>query len=497
MPADKIAERIFNLVNQFNRGAALISDPTEKHRVAELNLLAARRARASTAYAAALTYLTVGGTLLGEDRWEWQYELTFALEFHRAESEFVTGDLDAAEERLSMLSRHTGNLVDLAAVTCSRLDLYTTLDRSDRAVEVCLEYLRHLGVEWSPHPTEEQVRQEYERMWCQLGNRSIEALIDLPPMSDPDWRATMDVLTKVMPPAMFTDKNLQCLVLGRMANLSLEHGNCDGSFLGYVWLGGVLGASFGDYRTGFRFGKLAVDLMENRGLNRFKARVYLGFGSLVNPWTRHLRTGLSLMRRAFDAAQETGDLTYAAYACYDLIEQLLPSGDPLAEVQREAESALEFSRKARFGLIVDGITGQLSLIRTLRGLTPEFGCFNDGKFDEVQFERHLESDPRLANAACRYWIRKLQARLYAGEEASAVEAAAKAQRLLWAAPPALEVPDYHFHAALARSGSYDAASTSARLQHWRQSASTTSSSRYGRRTALRISGTARCWSVPR
>lgn len=41
-------------------------------------------------------------------------------------------------------------------------------------------------------------------------------------MSDPDWRATMYVLTKVMPPAMFTDKNLQCLVLGRMANLSFR-----------------------------------------------------------------------------------------------------------------------------------------------------------------------------------------------------------------------------------------------------------------------------------
>ena len=77
----------------------------------------------------------------------------------------------------------------------------------------------------------------------------------------------MDVLTKIMPPALFTDKNLQCLVLGRMANLSLEHGNCDGSCLGYVWLGGVLGASFGDYRAGFRFGKLSVDLVEQRGLN--------------------------------------------------------------------------------------------------------------------------------------------------------------------------------------------------------------------------------------
>ena len=75
------------------------------------------------------------------------------LELHRAECEFLTGEMAAAEERLTMLSSRAANAVERATVACLRVDLYTTLDRSDRAVEVCLEYLRHLGVEWSPHPT--------------------------------------------------------------------------------------------------------------------------------------------------------------------------------------------------------------------------------------------------------------------------------------------------------------------------------------------------------
>jgi predicted ATPase len=259
--SDGLEEKIFEIVNQLDRCTELTASSEERERLAELNLIAGKRAKASMAHASALRYLAVGGALLAEDIWERRAELAFALEFHRAECEFVIGDLAAAEERLSMLSRHTRKLTDLAAVTCLSLDLYTTLDRSDRAVEVCLEYLQRLGIAWSPHPTEKEVLQEYERMWRQLGNRPIEALIDLPPMTDPGWRATMDVLAKVMPPALFTDKNLQCLVLGRMANLSLEHGNCDGSCLGYVWLGGVLGTSFGDYRAGFRFGKLSGCLM--------------------------------------------------------------------------------------------------------------------------------------------------------------------------------------------------------------------------------------------
>ncbi len=104
-----------------------------------------------------------------------------------------------------------------------------TLGRSDRAVDVCLDYLRHVDIAWSAHPTKEEVRQEYERIWRQIGSRSIEELLDLPPMTDPEWRATMDVLTKAVTPARFADQNLHCVVIGRMVNLSLEHGNSDAS----------------------------------------------------------------------------------------------------------------------------------------------------------------------------------------------------------------------------------------------------------------------------
>jgi len=464
-PPGELEEKIFETVNQLDRGAALITSREERERVAELNLVAGKRAKASTAYASALQYLAAGGALLSEDRWDRRYDLAFALDLHRAECEYLTGELTAAEGRLAMLARRAAIIIDAAAVACAQVALYTTLDRSDRSVEACLEYLRRLGVHWSPHPAAEEVRQEYERLWRQLGDRSIEELIDLPAMADPEWCATLDVLTWGSSPALFTDENLFCLLVGRMANLSLEHGNSEGSCLGYLRLGMVLGPHFGDYQAGFRFGKLGFDLMEKRDLLRFKARVYVGFGHLVNPWTRHLRGGIELVRRAFDTAQETGDLTYASYACNCLVTLLLADGEPLGDVQREAERALAFVRKVKFGLVADILTGQLRLIRTLRGLTPDFSSFDEAPFDEARFEQHLESDPRLAIATCWYWIRKLQGRFFAGDHAAALEAAAKAQSLLWTSPSFFELAEYHFHAALARAAHHDAASAEERPRH--------------------------------
>ena len=251
IPLRKSAKRpIFEIVNQLNRGAALITSRDEREQLAELNLLAGRRAKATTAYASALTYLIAGAALLPEDSWERRHELTFALELHRAECEFLTGALAEAEQRLAALSTRAANTVERATVACLRVDLYTTLDQSSRAIAVGLDYLRHLGIDWSPHPTEEEARREYERIWSQLGSRAIEALIDLPLMSDPASLATLDVLTKIGPPAFYTDANLLALVTCRAVNLSLERGNCDGSCVAYVCLGMIAGPRFGDYQRG-------------------------------------------------------------------------------------------------------------------------------------------------------------------------------------------------------------------------------------------------------
>ncbi|MDD2677779.1 MAG: hypothetical protein PHP75_10005, partial [Methylacidiphilaceae bacterium] len=422
--------------------------------IAEFNLIAGRRAKASTAYSSALKYLTAGRALLMADSWTQCYELSFALEILRAECEFLTGDLAAAEERMAMLSTRAGNLVDSATVAGLRVNLFTTLDRSDRSIEVTLEYLQRLGIDWSAHPFKEDVIEEFRRIWQQLGSESIEKLSELPAMSDPGWRATMDVLTTALNPAMFTDQNLLGLMVGRMVNLSLEHGNSDGSPIGYAFLGMFLGPYFGDYPAGARFAQLAIDLVEKQGFDRFKARVYLHVAGVVNPWMRHFNTSTGLIRRAFAVANETGDLGYASYSCNHLITNLLAIGAPLGEVQREAEIGLDFVRKAQFGLVTAILIGQIRLIRSLRRLQP-VSSFNNEEFDEEQFERNLAEDPRLAIAECWYWIRKLQERYFAGDYASAIQAGSNAERLLWTSPSHIELAEYHFYDALARSALCD------------------------------------------
>ena len=448
-------ETVFDIVDQLNRGAALIFSGEERAQLAELNLIAGKRSRAATAYLAALKYFTAGAALLPIDSWVHRHELTFALEVYRAECEFLTGNMEAAEERLTVLSSRAGNIIELATVESLRIDLYTALDRCDQAIGACIGYLLRLGVEWSTRPTRDEVQREYDQIWANLGSRSIEGLITLPSMSDPVSLATLDVLIRVFPAALFTDVNFLSLAVCRAINLSLERGHCDGSCVAYVFFGKIAGPQFGNYAEGFRFARLGYELVEKCGLDRFQARTYLWFAQFSMTWTRNFQESRALLRRAAEAATKVGDLSFVVYSFDNLNTNFLAAGDPLADAQRQGEHGLELAQKARFDHMIVSIKTQLAVIRSLRGLTYEFGHFDDGQVSETQLEERFAANPFTKQPECWYWIRKLQTRFFAGDYSSALDAAERARHLLWTSAAMFETAEYHFYAALAQAASCD------------------------------------------
>jgi PAS domain S-box-containing protein len=464
-PAAKREEAIFEIVNQLNRGAHLITSVEERERVADLNLIAGRRAKLSTAYESALKYLKAGRSMLTDETWERNYELMFAIEYLMSECELLTAEMVAAENRMARLAARAKNRHDFCVATRLRLTLYTALDRSDLAADVFLEWLGRDGTVWSNHPTRDDVMREYERIWSLLGNRQIEELFDMPLITDSDVLDTLDVFTEIVTPALLFDVHLSSLVVCRMVNLSLEHGNCDGSCFCYVWLGMFAGPRFNNYKDGFRFAQLGYDLVEKRGLVRYQARTYMNVGCTVLPWVKHVGSGRELIRRAFDAAYRVGDLTFASYSWDQLVTNFLAVGDPLSETQTECENGLAFAKRVQFGLCVDLCGAMLGLIMTLRGLTSRFGSLDHLEYSEIDTERRLASNPNLVFAEFYYLTRKCEARFYAGDYAAAAQASLKADPLVWTSSAQFETAEHQLYGALAHAGAWDGASADEKPKH--------------------------------
>jgi len=147
---------------------------------------------------------------LPEDVWERRQKLAFALELHRADCELWTGAQPLAEEtsgsasQRALLTRFNARPSQADALISTRC-----FGASDRAVEVGLEFLRHVGIDWTAHPTElEHVA--YDLIWLALEPESRGYSSTAANCTIRRSLATLDVLTTLGAPTLFTDQICSC-----------------------------------------------------------------------------------------------------------------------------------------------------------------------------------------------------------------------------------------------------------------------------------------------
>ncbi|MDB4899593.1 MAG: multi-sensor signal transduction multi-kinase, partial [Gemmatimonadetes bacterium] len=461
---DELAEHLFEVANQLNRGAPMLVGREQKVQLATLDLRAGRAAKASAAYASAAAYLAAGIALLDESDWDSRYELTFNLRLERAECEFLSGNFDVAGQ-LAELRGRAVSTIDQAAVCQIELLLHTVKSENPRAVQSALTCLRLFGIDLPPHPTRAQVEAEYEAVWQILEGRPTESLVDLPLMTDPELQAAVQLLSVLGPPAYFTDFYLFCLIACRTVKIAMRHGISDASTLGFALLGFISGPVFHRYGDGYRFATLACDLVEKHHFIANQPKVYHATGTVAF-WTQPIGTAIDFMRATFRTASETGDLTFACYGMHQIVPGLLLRNDPLDTVWQESETALNVARDAKYGDTADIIRSQQRFIAVMQGRTTTFSTFSDAQFDEAAFEAQLTGD-RMPLMVCFYWILKLKARFLSGDYAEALAAADKAKALLLVATAQIELLDYYYFAALTVAALYEHASADEQTA-WRE-----------------------------
>jgi PAS domain S-box-containing protein len=463
--ADELAEHLFDVANQFNRGALRLSDRDEKANIARLNLRAGRKAKMSAAYASARKYFASGVELLDEQDWGTQHELIFALFLELAECELLCGGMEKAAQLIVELMQRAASDIEFADASCLKIYLHELKAENPLAVDTALTCLRRFGIEIPAHPSWEQVQAEYETVWQTLNGRPIESLTDLPLITDPGLLAAMRVLSVLTTPAYDTDAHLFCMFTCRMVSISMQKGVSDASSHSYVLLGYILGPVFHRYGEGYRFAKLACDLVERHDFIAYRAKVQHA-SALVALWTQPIETSVGLTRAAFRAAVETGDLPSACYAKYQIVLDLLLRNDPLDAVWHESEVALDFTREAKYGDAAQIVVSHQRFIATMQGRIADFPTFGNAPSDEAVFEAQLTAPP-MTVLICFHWILKLKARYLLEDYVGALAAADKAKLLLSVATGQIQLLDYFYYTALTVAALFENASAG-QQQEWRE-----------------------------
>lgn len=382
---DRTEENLFDIAHHLNVGSGLIIDETERLALARINLGAGRKAKLSTAYEAALEYFAAGLNLLGEERWESDYALTFDLHLSAAECEYLCGNFDRAEKSFEPLLARAKTALDKAKVYRLRSVQYENLSRYEDALAIARKSLALFGVSFPDSASDKQAALEGEiySIHNLLGGRSIESLIDLPVMTDPETRMVMNILTDIWSSAYIVgDPLLARLISATMVRLSLVHGNVEESAYGYVTHAITEGPVRGDYKSAYDFGRLALAVNERFNDSRRRAKIHQQFHAHVNLWRQPMQTCVAYAREACRSGLETGDFLYAAYGASTESWPAFLSTQDLAAFVRDYSPNIALIEKLKITGFADALRVVLNWARALEGDTQSPLSLSDESFEE-------------------------------------------------------------------------------------------------------------------
>ena len=328
-----LLDQIFTIVNHTNYGIALVTDQRTMDRLAELNLIACRKAKDATAYQTATEYAQIGLNFLGDQAWERQYTLTLQLYELGAEVASLHGKFEQMAAWFDVVIKNAQTSIEQIKVYDVKIRALTSQSQPQQAIATGLEILQDLGVQFPQHPSPSDIQQAVQEIASLLegeGDRSIESLFDLPLMTDPINSAKMQILVSIFAPCYQIASAFFPLVVALQVNLSIQYGNSISSAFSYACYAFIL-CNFQDVKAGSRYSHLAYRLAEINKSIRCHAFFAISY-YLTHRYT-HLRETEPIAQRAFEVGLETGNLEYAGYSIYTFVASMFWCGQPLGELE--------------------------------------------------------------------------------------------------------------------------------------------------------------------
>ncbi|MEH1944224.1 MAG: ATP-binding protein, partial [Nostoc sp.] len=443
----ELEEKLFDIALHLNQGIELIAQPQEREELAQLNFKAGVKARNSTAYTAARVYLQTGIEILTANCWQDQYELTLNLHVAATEAAYLNADFDGMEKIAALVLQKAETILDKIKIYQIQIVAQTAQGKMLEAIAVGRDALLQLGVELPIAPDEAKIAQALQTVASLQGDRGIEELVDLPVMSDCQTQAAMQLLGLLFSSILPAMPGLLPILSATMVSLSLQFGNAPGSTVGYAIHSMVLCAFLGEVKTGYSFGRLAINLLDQFNVGEFKSKVLLLFAVWVQHHQESLMVTTLTMKDGYATGIETGDFLNAGYNSLNYFIAKFFAGLELDIWEQEIADyrAVLVQIKQDSALTYWDMTQQT--VHNLKEARILSDCLVGSAYDETVMIPKHHQDKDLSAIALAYTY-KLMLAYFSGNYTSALEYSTQAKPYLMALSGMISIPIFHFYTAL-------------------------------------------------
>ncbi|NLD47246.1 MAG: AAA family ATPase [Clostridiaceae bacterium] len=343
----KRKDAVFDLVNHLNIAICLIGEKVDRIELSELNIMAGKKAKKATAFAVALRYFETAESILSKEEWAEIPDKLFALLLEQANTALLSGDLIKADSVCEQLAKIAGTNLEKGAVANIKTQILIFHGKFIEAIDEVRKSLNLFNITL-PQNTKEidrKIQERIKKIQQFTARTSIEEIINLPVMEDPEKLLAVQLLYLIAPasqasPALFT---LTALMI---FDLTISYGTSPFSCRCFSDCGHILGKVLSDYETGYKLGEAAFALIKKFNAESQKPPVYFIF-TFISCWRAHYKESLDYYDISHKTGVEIGDIMHAAYAIAHKVHLLMWSGYNLTMCKAETENAIAFLKQAK------------------------------------------------------------------------------------------------------------------------------------------------------
>lgn len=297
---------IFELVRHLNLGYAADAHGVGPVQTAQLNLMAARRAKASAAYESAITYCKTSQACLPDESWHQQPKLTFEVQFETLQVEFLLGHYEKSEAMAKAILFHLNEPLEASKIQDFLVRFYSAQNRMADAIQSGLQALEWLQINLSEDlPLQKAIRV--------LPLPTPDQVARLPCMTDTLQKMGLQILMNLCTPTYAGDAVLYRRVVFTMLQLCEQQGYAAPAAHAYVSYAMLLCTDAAAFDLGYQAGQIGLCLVERFQAKALMVKANLICNGQIHHWTQHLSHTLSGLEAGVGAGIEAQDLEFATY----------------------------------------------------------------------------------------------------------------------------------------------------------------------------------------
>ena len=455
---NSIGERIFEIVSQLNYGTSLITEQNTRDELAELNLIACRKARAATAYEAGREYASIGLSLLGENCWTHQYKMSLAFHDLAVELASLCGDFEAMDRLMDVVISQARYLPDRVHVYRIKIITNVSQNKMTEAIAIAKKILQQFGVTFPKTPTEKDIQSSIAEISQLIGDRKIDDLINQPIMSDPEKISIVEIADSIFSATHIAEPLLLPLVVALSVKLSIQYGNTPISAFAYGYYGAIFCTLLKNIDIGSQFGQLAIKLLERVDEKVTKASVFCVVVFSIMHRKFHANKTLQFMREAYICAEELGQLEFVGYSASNFCWHSFWCGNNLATLEQDTAAYCNRLRQLNQSITANYLQIFWQSILNLLGKTEHPSILDGENFPESAVLSDLISSNDLLGLFMFYGKKLILCYLFDDME-SAQSSAKELRKYLVAGNGTLGEPAFYFYDSLSILAALDSKSS--------------------------------------